>query len=84
MRKATVKLFASLSEHLPEGAKENAAQINLEDGATISSVLAELGVPEELCYLVLLNGVFVPPSQRNSATVAEGDILSVWPPVSGG
>jgi len=33
---------------------------------------------------VLLNGIFVPPSQRESTAIAEGDVVSVWPPVAGG
>lgn len=84
MRKVTVKLFASLSEHLLGGAKDNAVQINLPDCSTIGSTLAELRVPEELCHVVLLNGVFVPPSQRETTAIADGDVVSVWPPVSGG
>ena len=84
MRKVTVKLFASLSEYLPAGAKDNAVQMNLVDGATIGSTLAALSVPQELCHLVLLNGIFVPPSQRKSAAIVEGDVVSVWPPVAGG
>ena len=84
MKKVTVKLFASLSERLPTDAEHNAVQINLKDGATISSALTKLNVPEELCHLVLLNGIFVSPSRRRTAAIAEGDIVSVWPPVSGG
>ena len=84
MRKITVQLFASLAEHLPAGAKENAVQIDLTESATVSSTLAELSVPEELCHLVLLNGIFILPNQRKTATIAEGDVVSVWPPVSGG
>jgi molybdopterin converting factor small subunit len=75
MRKVTVKLFASLAEHLPHDAK---------DSATISSTLAEFSVPEELCHLVLLNGIFISPSQRKTTAIADGDVVSVWPPVSGG
>ena len=59
-------------------------RINISDGATIGSLLAELGVAEELCHLVLVNGVFVPPTQRKTTAIAEGDVVSVWPPVSGG
>ena len=84
MRNATVKLFGSLSERLPAGTIDNAVRINLTEGATINWALAELKVPEELCHLVLLNGVFVPPSRRKTEALADGDVLSVWPPVSGG
>lgn len=84
MTKATIKLFASLGEHLPPGAKYNAVEVRLANGTTIGEALAELRVPEGLCHLVLLNGIFVPPSQRQTTAIAEGDVVSVWPPVAGG
>ncbi len=84
MTKATIKLFASLSEHLPPGAKKNAIEVRLANGTTIGSALADMQVPEELCHLVLLNGIFVPPGRRRSTAIAEGDVVSVWPPVAGG
>ncbi|MDX1425799.1 MAG: MoaD/ThiS family protein [Kiloniellales bacterium] len=84
MTKATIKLFASLGEYLPPGAKQNAVEVRLAEGTTVAGALADLGVPEGLCHLVLVNGIFVPPGQRKSATIAEGDVLSVWPPVAGG
>ncbi len=85
MAKATVKLFASLSEYLPASAKYNAAQISLEpDTATVAAALAALNVPMEQCHLVLLNGVFVSPSARASCAVTDGDTISAWPPVAGG
>jgi len=84
MTKATIKLFASLSEHLPPGAKYNAIEVKLANGTTIGCALADMKVPEGLCHLVLLNGIFVPPSQRQSTAIAEGDVVSVWPPVAGG
>ena len=84
MTKATLKLFASLSEFLPSGAKYNAVEVRLENGTTIGSLLAEMRVPEGMCHLVLLNGIFVPPGQRDSTAIADGDVVSVWPPVAGG
>ncbi len=35
-------------------------------------------------HLVLLNGVYLTPEQREQATFKEGDTLAVWPPVAGG
>ena len=85
MAKATVKLFASLSEYLPASAKDNAAQISLEpDTATVAAALATFNVPMEQCHLVLLNGVFVSPSARANCAVEDGDTISAWPPVAGG
>ena len=84
MTKATIKLFASLSDFLPAGAKYNAVEVRLEDGTTIAAALADMNVPEGMCHLVLLNGIFVPPGQRAGTAIGEGDVLSVWPPVAGG
>jgi hypothetical protein len=33
---------------------------------------------------VLVNGVFVPPRERESLRLAPGDALAIWPPVAGG
>ncbi len=84
MTKATIKLFASLSEYLPPGASYNAVDVKLANGTTIYAALADMKVPEKMCHLVLLNGIFVPPGQRPTTTIGEGDVVSVWPPVAGG
>ena len=84
MTEATVKLFASLSDYLPAGAKNNAVTVSLTERATIGSALAQLQVPKERCHLVLLNGVFVSPSARSACEIKDGDTIAVWPPVAGG
>jgi sulfur carrier protein ThiS len=35
-------------------------------------------------HLVLINGVFVPPPERTSRALKEGDVLAIWPPIAGG
>jgi molybdopterin converting factor small subunit len=82
--KICIKLFANLSQYLPPGARQNAAQIDVPDGATPHRVMALCGVPREQAHLVVLNGVFVLPHQRDSLTLSEGDTLALWPPVAGG
>ena len=85
MARATVKLFASLSDYLPPDARENATQVALpQNGATITTILGKFGVPMEKCHLVLVNGIFVSPSARDSTRIQDGDTLAVWPPVAGG
>lgn len=84
MAQVTVKLFASLATYLPPGAQENAASLACEEEVTIAALLERLKVPKERCHLVLVNGIFVPPSQRQAKALADGDTLSVWPPVAGG
>lgn len=80
----TLKLFASLSPHLPAGAARNEAQIDVADGTTIWQVLDAHNVPRASCHLVLLNGHFQAPAVRDTVQIKPGDALAVWPPVAGG
>ncbi len=86
--KIRLKLYASLGNYLPDGTAEgptgNEADMDIDGGATISGVFGSLGVPVELCHLVLVNGVFVAPSERDGHELSEGDHLAVWPPIAGG
>jgi molybdopterin synthase sulfur carrier subunit len=82
--KVRIKLYAMLGDYLPSYAKKNEADVEFAVGISISAMLSSLGVPLEQCHLVLVNGVFVPPSERDSQSVVEGDALAVWPPVAGG
>jgi molybdopterin converting factor small subunit len=80
----TLKLYATLGELLPKGARENAAQIEVADGATPNQIIDRHRVPRELAHLVLHNGVFMAPEQRDLPLIKEGDVLAIWPPVAGG
>ena len=37
-----------------------------------------------MVHLVLVNGVYVPPAERATRTLEEGDVLAIWPPIAGG
>jgi sulfur carrier protein ThiS len=81
----TLKLYATLTDYLPAGARqENLVRLDVSDGATIASVIAPYGLPTKLVHLVLVNGVFVPPAERGSRALREGDVLAIWPPIAGG
>ncbi|MCW5700597.1 MAG: MoaD/ThiS family protein [Rhodospirillales bacterium] len=82
--KITVKLFALLGRYLPPGAKESTAEIDIDDGATSADVIRRLNLPVHYCHLVLVNGNFVPPSERESCVLKDDDVLAIWPPVAGG
>jgi len=83
-----IKLYASLGKYLPEGTAEgptgNEADMDVATGARVSDVVNQLGVPGELCHLVLVNGVFIAPGERDGHELCEDDHLAVWPPVAGG
>jgi len=80
----TVKLFATLAGYLPAGAKQNAAPLEVPEDATPATIIERLNLPREKCHLVLINGVYVVPSQLDSQPLKAGDTLAMWPPVAGG
>lgn len=83
--RVTLKLYATLTDYLPPAARiENRLQLDVEDGATIASMLAPYNIPPRLAHLVLVNGLYVPPEERAARTFREGDVLAVWPPIAGG
>jgi len=80
----TVKLYATLSDYLPAGSKHNRVELDVAEAATVGAVLAPFALPEKLTHLVLVNGVFIPPGERGSKVLGEGDVVAVWPPIAGG
>jgi thiamine biosynthesis protein ThiS len=81
----TLKLYAWLTDFLPpEARKDNRVSLQMQDGATVTEILKRQSLPAQQCHLVLINGVFVPPSERATHPLKEGDVLAIWPPVAGG
>lgn len=77
------KLYASLSEYLPAGADRHVVMLEVPENTSPLTVLNQFGVPLAQVHLVLVNGVFVPASERH-LPLFEGDELAVWPAVAGG
>ena len=83
--KVTLKLYATLSDHLPtEARKNNALELELEEGFTAGQLIASRNLPPKLCHLVLIDGVFVPPEERAKRVLADGETMAIWPPIAGG
>lgn len=81
----TFKLFASLTDYLPPAARQgNIIELDVAVDASISQIIEPFGLPPELVHLVLVNGAYVEPEQRLSRTLADGDVLAIWPPIAGG
>ena len=80
----TFKMFASLAEYLPPEAERNIVRISIAAGSSVYDVLDRYRVPRASAHLILINGVYVLPEDRERAIFKDGDVLAVWPPVAGG
>ncbi|WP_043703049.1 sulfur carrier protein ThiS [Tepidimonas taiwanensis] len=80
----TLKLFATLGDHLPPGARFNQVELDVPDGTTVQALIDRYQLPPKLVHLVLVNGVFVPPAERATRALTPGDVLAIWPPIAGG
>ena len=63
---------------------EETARIAPAAGPETEQIIEPFNMPARLVKLVLVNGVYVPPEERAKRTLAEGDVLAIWPPVAGG
>jgi len=76
----TVKLFATLRDYLPERSDNGVCMLSLSEGETVKDVLRHLRVPEDIKLVLLLNSRHA----DYETELAEGDVLSVFPPIAGG
>ena len=83
--RVALKLYASLADYLPaEARKTHRLALELPAGATVADVIGQHKLPLKMCHLVLVNGHFIPPGQRATRALGEGDELAIWPPIAGG
>ncbi|MBL8317426.1 MAG: MoaD/ThiS family protein [Burkholderiaceae bacterium] len=81
----TLKLYASLGDYLPADRRRgNELPLELPTGTAVTDAIAPYGLPPKLVHLVLINGAFVPPAERATRVLVEGDVLAIWPPIAGG
>ncbi len=82
--KITLKLFATLTKYLPAGADRHEIELDVPDGTTPASVIAQFNLPRDLTHLVLVNGTYVAPDERDKRELREHDDLAIFPPIAGG
>jgi sulfur carrier protein ThiS len=83
--RVALKLYASLADHLPpESRRTNRLDLELPPATTVAQVIERQSLPLRSCHLVLVNGVFVPPAERDRRALEPGDELAIWPPIAGG
>jgi sulfur carrier protein ThiS len=87
--RVTFKLFAMLSDHLPQQVdgrtrQGNTIELELPEGTTVQQVIDRFNLPPKLVHLVLIDGAFVPKEKRAERVLADGEALAIWPPIAGG
>jgi sulfur carrier protein ThiS len=81
----TLKLYATLTDYLPVAARSsNQVQLDVPPDATVESLIVPFNLPPKLAHLLLINGVFIPPSERARQRLRDGDVVAIWPPIAGG
>jgi molybdopterin converting factor small subunit len=78
--KLEVHLFATLGPYLPDGAQGDGAVMALPDGATVHDVVDALRIPPDLPFMAVVNG----HDADLDHVLAEGDVISMFPPLVGG
>ena len=83
--KVTLKLFSGLMEYLPPEADGNALEVSAPASAppTAHALIDRCRLPREQAKVVLRNGEFLPPEERDRP-LQDGDVIAVWPSIQGG
>ena len=79
-----LKLMATLTDYLPQPRQGHQISLDLATGTTIQNVVERFRLPWKLVHLVLVDGVYIDPEQRDKRALLDGETLAIWPPVAGG
>lgn len=82
--KITFKTGGMMSEMLPPDTLDDQMVLDVRKGATIIDVMAQLDLPEDEFYLIILNDVVSPKAARSNTVLSDGDELGIFPPLKGG
>jgi molybdopterin converting factor small subunit len=75
-----VRLYANFRDFLPPGSTTFAMKKSLEREMTIEELVKDLGLPEDVPKIVIVNGSHT----EFNYVVKDGDTVSVFPPLAGG
>jgi len=76
----TVRLYATLRRYQPGPSKDGRLSLDLPSGANIGLALKQLGIPDEVALVAMVNDKV----QMLDFGLSEADTLSLFPPVAGG
>lgn len=78
------KLYATLADLLPEEAVNNTVTLEVAEDVTPHQLIDKFNVPRPKAHLVLINGIYIEPENRDDGILKPGDTLIIFPPVAGG
>ncbi|KKM12286.1 hypothetical protein SY88_03770 [Clostridiales bacterium PH28_bin88] len=78
--KVKIKLFANLRSLAPVGSVRGEVEVALPSGARVLDSLRACGLPEDMVAVIIKNGLIC----GLEAELAEGDEVSLFPPLAGG
>ena len=82
--KISIEFYASLMKYLPPGNSRFRRDIQIDNDLNLRQLIINYQIPEKMAHIVLVNGHFVNPEDREARQFIEGDVVSIWPPVAGG
>ena len=80
----TFKLYASLTDFLPPEAEYQSVRLDVPTTTTVHNLVDRYAVPRKMTHLVLVNGIYIEPEDRDKPLLSDGDTVAIWPPVAGG
>ena len=80
----TFKLYATLTEYLPADTKGHAVAQEITITTSVQEMIERFQIPDEMAFLVMLNGIYIQPEERASTCLKDNDTLAIWPKVAGG
>lgn len=78
----TLKMSGLIARHVPGSAE--GTSVPLPDGATLSGLMARIGLPGDETYLVIVNESTVARDRYGTFVLSDGDRVSIVPPLRGG
>ena len=76
----SLKLVLTLCSEFEEAIVE----LDVSPATSVIEVVHQFNLPLHLVHLVLVNGKYIKPEDRNTHLLFENDVLAIWPPVAGG
>jgi molybdopterin synthase sulfur carrier subunit len=76
----SVKLYATLRRYKPDLPRGAGLSLEVPPGTTVSQVVEQLGIPDAAPLVAMVNNAVC----KVDYVLAEGDRLSLFPPVAGG